>query len=177
MLWRSLLGLSLALLPQAAASDITQLAPDRFLCEGGSGQGPTHDVSGFFAGNSIAARFTFLDENPHPHWATAGGILFRLDNGQAAGVMVVAPADNDRALWIVIKPPGSTETVGMATVRRTRVVELSATMNRGAIFVRAGNERGQINVGNAAQVARLITCSNGRFEIELTRRPRRSRPY
>lgn len=124
----------------------------------------------------MAARFRFLGANDPTDNAVAG-MQFRLDNGQVAQFLVVAPPTDPDIMWVGLMAVGSHDLYIMKTVRRSTVVELSATMARGAIFARSGNERGQINVADRGLTGREIVCSAGRFEIELTRNPRPPRPY
>ena len=122
----------------------------------------------------MAARFRFVSADPHPEHPTMAGLVYHFDNGQTAEVMIMAPAD-ERVLWVGLVGLGGQQMYGMETVRRSGIVELSSSLARGAIFARHGNQRGQINVGNARLVRRSIFCDSGRFEIELTRQPRAPR--
>ena len=125
----------------------------------------------------MAARIRFLEANPDSRWGTTAGLGFRLDSGEIASMLVMAPADDADRLWVGLKAPGSNEFVAMESVRRASTVEITATMARGAIFARVGNQRGQIRVDDAELAGRAVTCTSGRFEIELTLRPRPPRRY
>ena len=161
---------SVTAVPARAA--ITELGPGRYLCEAEAGRMAQRDVSDFFGGNWMAARIKLLSVAPDAGWSARAGLTFQLDGDERASVVVAAPPGHDDRLWVALDPPGETRSVQMADVRRGRTVEIIGTMTRGAVFARAGNERGQINVGDSRLTGRFITCSGGRFEIELTANPR-----
>ena len=172
-------GLSAALAAAAIAAPapaaITETGPGRYLCEAEPGQVVSREVSDFFRGASMAARIRFLgagDAAAPQIWA---GLSFVLDGDRNASVLVMAHPQSPRYLWVVLDPPGGEESGWLAQLRRESVVEISATMARGAIFARTGDQRGQIRVDDSRLTGRLIVCSSGRFEIELTRSPRRPR--
>ena len=171
------LWIACAALAMPASAEIVEVAPERYVCDAAAGQTHGADVSHVFAGSWMAARIRFLEARPGSAWATAAGLMFHLDSGEAAAVLLIAPADRPDELWVSLKPPGSGEPTGMAILRRGRAAEISATMRRGAVFVRVGNERGQIYVGDARLVRREVACFSGRFEIDLVRHPTRARPY
>ena len=161
-----------AALAPSASAEMRQIAPGRYDCRAPAGHYETVDVSSFLdTSNSIAARFRFVSADFNPDTPASAALVYQLDNGETATIVVAAYPDSD-LLYVGLKPPGSNQLHVMATTRRSRIVELSATWIRGAIFARFGNERGQINVQGRRLVRREVMCSSGRFEIELTRNPR-----
>ena len=160
-----------------ASAEIRELGPGRFLCEAEAGRSVRRDVSDIFSGFRMAARIRLLEVAPEAGWSTRAGLVFELEGGERAAISVVAPPDSPDKLWVALDPPGSVQPQAMAEYRRGRLVEITGAMTRGAVFARSGNERGQIYVGDARLAGRAITCSGGRFEIELTSEPRPSRRY
>ena len=160
-----------------AAAGVTETGPGRYLCEAAAGETVGRDVSDYFGGASMAARIRYLGAPAPDHPQIWAGLSFELDGERSAAVLAMAYPDSPDYLWVVLVPPGGGEAGWMARRRRGGQVEISGTMARGAIFARSGNERGQIRVDDARLTGRHIVCSSGRFEIELTRRPRRARRY
>lgn len=173
MIRKPILLLMCLALAYSASAEVSEVAPGRYDCQAPAGESRRHGVSSFFGnGRSMAARFRFVSADSQPGSPTAAGMTYRLSTGETASILVMVSPDDQDLLWVGLKPPGSNAMHGMATVRRSRIVELSATMARGAIFARVGNQRGQIYVADAQLDQLEITCQGGRFEIELTRNPR-----
>lgn len=176
----SALVLAAAFLAAAAPAGaaVTEIGPNRYLCEAQAGERVRQDVSGFFGGGyTMAARVRMLEARRHPDVYSAASLDFELSTGRAARIMVLASPEGENFMWFGIMPPIDADGIQISAYRMGRTIEVSGTMARGAIFARSGNDRGQIYVGDARLTGRAIVCSSGRFEIELIRHARRARRY
>ena len=172
MIRKAAIAVACATLVSSASAEMREIAPGRYECQAQARHYDSVDVSGFMGtSNSIAARFRFVGADVNPDYPAAAALVYEFEGGDTATVVVAAYPDSDM-LYVGLKPPGSSTLHVMDTTRRSRIVELSATMARGAIFARFGNQRGQINIDGRRLVSRKVMCSSGRFEIELTRNPR-----
>ena len=162
-----------------ASAAIRETSPGVYLCEAEAGRAERLDVSGFFGNaNAMAARVKVLEARRHPDSWSAAGLIFGLDTGREPRIVVMDSLDTDQFLWVALDPDiENTYSYQMESYRGGSTVEISGTMNRGAIFARSRNARGQIYVARARLVRREIMCSSGRFEIELVRSARRARRY
>jgi hypothetical protein len=160
-----------------AGAAVTEIGPNRYLCEAQAGERVRQDVSGFFNGYTLAARVRMLEARRHPDVYSAASLDFELSTGRAARLMVLASPEGENFMWFGIMPPVDANGIQIAAYRMGRTIEVSGTMARGAVFARSGNDRGQIYVGEAQLTGRAIVCSSGRFEIELIRHARRARRY
>jgi hypothetical protein len=173
MIRKAVLAIAGASLAQTASGQLSETAPGSYTCEAAAGQTSRADVSDFFGpGPTMAVRVRLVGVDPAEGAVPTAGMRFKFDSGEEAAMEVYAPRDAPDSLFVILRPPGSEDVYGMIERRRSSTVEISATMVRGAIFVRVGNERGQIHVEDRTLATREIACSGGRFEIELTRDPR-----
>lgn len=160
-----------------AGAAIREIGPNRYLCEAEAGKVERQDVAGFFSGYAMAARVRMIEARRNPASYSAASLNFELDTGRAAQIMVLASPEGQDFMWVGILPPVDANGIQIADYRMGRTIEISGTMSRGAVFARSGNRRGQIYVGEARLTGRSISCSSGRFEIELIRQARRARRY
>lgn len=166
-----------ALAASPAGAAVTEIGPNRYLCDAPAGERVRQDVSSFFGGYAMAARVRMLEARRHPDAYSAASLDFELSTRRAARIMVLASPEGQDFMWVGILPPVDADGIQIAAYRMGRTIEISGSMARGAVFARSGNDRGQIYVGEAQLTGRAISCSSGRFEIELIRHARRARRY
>ncbi|HEV2866138.1 MAG TPA: hypothetical protein VGX37_06450 [Allosphingosinicella sp.] len=161
-----------------AHAQIREVSPGHYLCDAAAGEVERADVSGFFGSSAtMTARVRMLEARRNERAYSSASLNFELDTGRSARVLVLASPDGRDFLWVGILPPVDADGIQISAYRTGRTVEITGTMARGAVFARSGNDRGQIYVGEARLTGRTISCSSGRFEIELAHEARRARRY
>jgi hypothetical protein len=168
----TLSSLALAMLGLAAQpcfAQITETSPGHYSCTSPAGHATVAELRPFAHPNAIGAQIRFVETRRHLERPATAGLLFVLDDGRAAGVIVYAREEDARSLIVSVKLPESQTPRPFAFVPSNRILTIAAILDDdGTLTVRSGGQSMQWRIGPAHLVRREMQCQSGSFEIDVS---------